>query len=133
RRCRRLGRGHPRACGAGRRPLRRLRMRHAAALGLSGARRRDPRTRFRARREARRARVAEPPTRDRRPGALRPGGQPPGVADRAPLSRKAPPPPLVDPACRLLLGESPEALGLPPRAEPTRAWAKEAIFPSERF
>jgi carbamoyl-phosphate synthase large subunit len=40
---------------------------------------------------------------------------------------------LVEHACRLLLGESLSELGLPDRAEPTRAWAKEAVFPSERF
>jgi carbamoyl-phosphate synthase large subunit len=41
--------------------------------------------------------------------------------------------PLVDHACRLLLGASLAELDLPERAEPTRAWAKEAIFPIERF
>jgi carbamoyl-phosphate synthase large subunit len=41
--------------------------------------------------------------------------------------------PLVDHACRLLLGEPLAALGLPERAVPARAWAKEAIFPSDRF
>ncbi|HEX6761928.1 MAG TPA: carbamoyl-phosphate synthase large subunit [Gaiellaceae bacterium] len=41
--------------------------------------------------------------------------------------------PLVEHAVRLLLGESIGDLGLPERAEPTRAWAKEAVFPSERF
>ena len=35
--------------------------------------------------------------------------------------------------CRLLLGERLADLGLPERAVPTRAWAKEAIFPAERF
>ena len=40
---------------------------------------------------------------------------------------------LVEHACRLLLGEPLRALALPERAEPTRAWAKEAIFPSDRF
>jgi len=40
---------------------------------------------------------------------------------------------LVEHACRLLLGEPLAALALPERAEPTRAWAKEAIFPSDRF
>ena len=40
---------------------------------------------------------------------------------------------LVEHACRLLLGEPLSALALPERAEPTRAWAKEAIFPSDRF
>jgi carbamoyl-phosphate synthase large subunit len=41
--------------------------------------------------------------------------------------------PLVEHAVRLLLGESIGDLGLPERVEPTRAWAKEAVFPSERF
>jgi carbamoyl-phosphate synthase large subunit len=41
--------------------------------------------------------------------------------------------PLVDHACRLLLGEALEGLGLPGRALPARAFAKEAVFPSERF
>jgi carbamoyl-phosphate synthase large subunit len=40
---------------------------------------------------------------------------------------------LVEHACRLLLGSELSELGLPVRAEPTRAWAKEAVFPSERF
>jgi carbamoyl-phosphate synthase large subunit len=40
---------------------------------------------------------------------------------------------LVEHACRLLLGASLAELELPERAEPTRAWAKEAIFPSDRF
>jgi carbamoyl-phosphate synthase large subunit len=40
---------------------------------------------------------------------------------------------LVDHACRLLLGARLADLGLPARAEPTRAWAKEPVFPSERF
>jgi carbamoyl-phosphate synthase large subunit len=41
--------------------------------------------------------------------------------------------PLVDHACRLLLGERLSALRLPQRAVPMRAWAKEAVFPSDRF
>ena len=41
--------------------------------------------------------------------------------------------PLVDHACRLLLGAGIEELALPPRATPTRAWAKESVFPEERF
>ena len=40
---------------------------------------------------------------------------------------------LVDLACRLLLGARLSDLGLPARPAPTRAWAKEAVFPSERF
>jgi carbamoyl-phosphate synthase large subunit len=40
---------------------------------------------------------------------------------------------LVDLACQLMLGASLGALDLPERAQPTRAWAKEAIFPEDRF
>jgi carbamoyl-phosphate synthase large subunit len=40
---------------------------------------------------------------------------------------------LVEHAVRLLLGEKLTALGLPERARPSRAWAKEAVFPAERF
>ena len=40
---------------------------------------------------------------------------------------------LVDLACRLMLGERLADLDLPEAARPTRAWAKEAIFPSDRF
>jgi carbamoyl-phosphate synthase large subunit len=40
---------------------------------------------------------------------------------------------LLDHACRLLLGETLSALGLPERAVPMRAFAKESVFPSERF
>jgi carbamoyl-phosphate synthase large subunit len=39
----------------------------------------------------------------------------------------------VEHACRLLLGESLGSLGLPERVEPTRSWAKEAVFPTDRF
>jgi carbamoyl-phosphate synthase large subunit len=41
--------------------------------------------------------------------------------------------PLVEHACRLLLGAQLSDLALPRRGEPTRAWAKEAVFPSDRF
>ena len=41
--------------------------------------------------------------------------------------------PLVEHAVRLLLGERIADLDLPERAVPSRAWAKEAVFPSERF
>jgi carbamoyl-phosphate synthase large subunit len=41
--------------------------------------------------------------------------------------------PLVEHAVRLLLGESLGDLDLPERAVPSRVWAKEAVFPSERF
>jgi carbamoyl-phosphate synthase large subunit len=40
---------------------------------------------------------------------------------------------LVEHAVRLLLGEQLVDLGLPERVRPTRAWAKEAVFPAERF
>ena len=40
---------------------------------------------------------------------------------------------LVHHACNLMLGATLEELGLPDRAEPTRAWAKEAVFPDDRF
>jgi carbamoyl-phosphate synthase large subunit len=50
-----------------------------------------------------------------------------------PFVAKATGTPLIEHACRLLLGASLAELELPARAEPTRAWAKEAIFPSERF
>jgi carbamoyl-phosphate synthase large subunit len=40
---------------------------------------------------------------------------------------------VVDHACRLMLGSSLDELELPARAEPSRVWAKEAIFPSDRF
>ncbi len=57
----------------------------------------------------------------------------PRASRTVPFVAKALDLPLVDHACRLLLGEPLAALGLPERAVPTRAWAKEAIFPSDRF
>jgi carbamoyl-phosphate synthase large subunit len=57
----------------------------------------------------------------------------PRASRTVPFVAKATGIPLVDHACRLLLGEPLAALGLPARAGPTRAWAKEAVFPSERF
>jgi carbamoyl-phosphate synthase large subunit len=50
-----------------------------------------------------------------------------------PFVAKATGVPLVDHAIRLLLGEPLAALGLPERVTPPRAWAKEAVFPAERF
>jgi carbamoyl-phosphate synthase large subunit len=50
-----------------------------------------------------------------------------------PFVAKATGVPLVDLACRLLLGEPLAALGLPERVAPVRVFAKEAVFPSERF
>jgi carbamoyl-phosphate synthase large subunit len=57
----------------------------------------------------------------------------PRASRTVPFVAKATGLPLVEHACRLLLGEPLAALGLPQRAEPTRAWAKEAVFPSERL
>jgi carbamoyl-phosphate synthase large subunit len=57
----------------------------------------------------------------------------PRASRTIPFVAKATGVPLVDHACRLLLGERLADLGLPGRAVPERAWAKEAIFPSERF
>jgi carbamoyl-phosphate synthase large subunit len=57
----------------------------------------------------------------------------PRASRTVPFLAKATGIPLVDHACRLLLGASLEELELPARATPTRAWAKEAVFPEERF
>jgi carbamoyl-phosphate synthase large subunit len=57
----------------------------------------------------------------------------PRASRTVPFLAKATGIPLVDHACRLLLGASLEELDLPARATPTRAWAKEAVFPEERF
>ena len=57
----------------------------------------------------------------------------PRASRTVPFVAKATGIPLVDHACRLLLGASLAELDLPERVTPTRAWAKEAIFPSERF
>ena len=57
----------------------------------------------------------------------------PRASRTVPFVAKATGFPLVDYACRLLLGEPLSALELPERVVPARAWAKEAIFPSERF
>ncbi|HEV3479603.1 MAG TPA: ATP-grasp domain-containing protein, partial [Gaiellaceae bacterium] len=57
----------------------------------------------------------------------------PRASRTIPFVAKATGLPLVDHACRLLLGASLADLELPERAAPTRAWAKEAIFPSDRF
>jgi len=57
----------------------------------------------------------------------------PRASRTVPFLAKATGEPLVDHACRLLLGEPLAALGLLERAVPSRAWAKEAIFPAERF
>jgi carbamoyl-phosphate synthase large subunit len=57
----------------------------------------------------------------------------PRASRTVPFVAKATGVPLVEHACRLLLGEPLHALDLPRRVEPTRAWAKEAIFPTDRF
>jgi carbamoyl-phosphate synthase large subunit len=57
----------------------------------------------------------------------------PRASRTVPFVAKATGVPLVEHACRLLLGEPLAALELPRRVEPSRAWAKEAVFPSDRF
>jgi carbamoyl-phosphate synthase large subunit len=57
----------------------------------------------------------------------------PRASRTVPFVAKATGVPLVELACRLMLGEPLAALGLPARARPTRAWAKEAVFPDDRF
>jgi carbamoyl-phosphate synthase large subunit len=57
----------------------------------------------------------------------------PRASRTVPFVAKATGIPLVEHACRLMLGTSVAKLDLPDRAAPTRAWAKEAVFPSDRF
>jgi carbamoyl-phosphate synthase large subunit len=57
----------------------------------------------------------------------------PRASRTVPFVAKATGVPLVEHSCRLLLGASLADLGLPELAVPTRAWAKEAIFPADRF
>jgi carbamoyl-phosphate synthase large subunit len=57
----------------------------------------------------------------------------PRASRTIPFVAKATGVPLIEHACRLLLGSPLGELALPASAAPTRAWAKEAIFPSERF
>ena len=57
----------------------------------------------------------------------------PRASRTVPFVAKATGIPLVDHAVRLLLGEPLAGLGLPERATPSRVWAKEAVFPAERF
>jgi len=57
----------------------------------------------------------------------------PRASRTVPFVAKATGIPLVDHACRLLLGASLGDLGLPERVELTRAWAKEAVFPAEQL
>ncbi len=57
----------------------------------------------------------------------------PRASRTVPFVAKATGVPLVEHAVRLLLGARLSDLDLPERAIPTRAWAKEAVFPAERF
>jgi carbamoyl-phosphate synthase large subunit len=57
----------------------------------------------------------------------------PRASRTVPFVAKATGVPLVEHACRLLLGTPLAELDLPVEAVPSRAWAKEAIFPSDRF
>jgi carbamoyl-phosphate synthase large subunit len=57
----------------------------------------------------------------------------PRASRTVPFAAKATGVPLVEHAVRLLLGEPLSALDLPERAVPARAWAKEAVFPADRF
>jgi carbamoyl-phosphate synthase large subunit len=57
----------------------------------------------------------------------------PRASRTVPFLAKATGAPLVEHAVRLLLGERLADLGLPERVLPSRAWAKEAVFPAERF
>jgi carbamoyl-phosphate synthase large subunit len=57
----------------------------------------------------------------------------PRASRTVPFVAKATGVPLVEHAVRLLLGEQLAALELPERVIPSRAWAKEAVFPAERF
>jgi carbamoyl-phosphate synthase large subunit len=57
----------------------------------------------------------------------------PRASRTVPFVAKATGLPLLEHACRLLLGAGLTELGLPERAAPARTWAKEAIFPSDRF
>ena len=57
----------------------------------------------------------------------------PRASRTVPFVAKATGIPLVDHACRLFLGASLAELELPESAAAARAWAKEAVFPVERF
>jgi carbamoyl-phosphate synthase large subunit len=57
----------------------------------------------------------------------------PRASRTVPFVAKATAMPLVEHACRLMLGSPLSDLDLPDRAVPTRAWAKEAVFPVDRF
>ena len=57
----------------------------------------------------------------------------PRASRTVPFVAKATGMPVVEHACRLMLGATLAELDLPERAVPTRAWAKEAVFPADRF
>jgi len=57
----------------------------------------------------------------------------PRASRTVPFVAKATGVPVVELACRLMLGATITELDLPERALPTRAWAKEAVFPADRF
>jgi carbamoyl-phosphate synthase large subunit len=57
----------------------------------------------------------------------------PRASRTIPFVAKATGMPVVEHACRLMLGATLAELDLPERAVPTRAWAKEAVFPADRF
>jgi len=57
----------------------------------------------------------------------------PRASRTVPFTAKATGIPLVDHACRLLLGGSLGDLGLPAHVELSRAWAKEAVFPADQL
>jgi carbamoyl-phosphate synthase large subunit len=57
----------------------------------------------------------------------------PRASRTVPFLAKATAIPLVDHACRLLVGAGLEEVDLPVRSAPARAWAKEAVFPGDRF
>jgi carbamoyl-phosphate synthase large subunit len=57
----------------------------------------------------------------------------PRASRTVPFAAKATGIPLVEHAVRLLLGDTLADLSLPEKATPSRAWAKEAVFPADRF
>ncbi len=129
----RLGRGDPRARRAGRRPLRRLGLRPPRSLGGAGARGGDPRRSPATLARGLGARGLLNLQLALHEGELHVLEANPRASRTVPFVAKATGIPLVDHACRLLLGASLAELDLPERVVPDRAWAKEAIFPSERF
>ncbi len=57
----------------------------------------------------------------------------PRASRTVPFLAKATGLPLVEWACRLMVGDSLSSLGHPEVAKSTQAWCKEAIFPTDRF